>query len=147
MWQEILRFLKKQNRLAKVVAVVSIFILMILYSLIGIIFKNYTINKQMETIRLNMEKLQADNIEQESKMMYYSTDAYIEKTLREKLGYQKEGERVYALPRQDPEAEKLIQAQKDYQNNEDKKPNILKWFEFFFMKNQAQPASPVVQNK
>jgi len=147
MWQDILRFLKKQNRLAKVMAVVSIFILMILYSLIGIIFKNYTINKEMETIRSNMEKLQSDNIELQSEMMYYSTDAYTEKTLREKLGYQKEGERVYAIPRQDPETEKLIQEQKDYQNSENSKANILKWFEFFFVKNQAQSTSPVVQSK
>jgi len=138
MWQEILRFLKKQNRLTKIVTIFSIFILMILYSLIGIIYKNYTINKQMQTIRTDIENLKANNIEQESKMLYYSTDAYTEKILREKLGYQKEGERVYALPRQDPEREKLIKEQQQYQQNEDKKPNILKWFEFFFTKKQTQ---------
>ncbi len=92
----------------------------------------------METIKANMARLKTDNIEQESKMMYYSTDAYVEKILREKLGYQKQGERVYALPRQDPEREKLIREQKNYQDNQDKKPNILKWFEFFFLKKPAQ---------
>jgi len=138
MWNEIIRFLKKQNRLAKVTLVLSVFILMILYSLIGIIYKNYTINKQMETIRTNIAKLNTDNVDQTSKMLYYSTDAYVEKTLREKLGYQKTGERVYALPRQDPEKEKLIKEQQQYQSNEDKKPNILKWFGFFFSKKQTQ---------
>lgn len=92
----------------------------------------------METIKADMARLKTDNIEQTSKMMYYSTDAYTEKILREKLGYQKQGERVYALPRQDPEREKLIQAQKNYQDTQDKKPNILKWFEFFFVKQQTQ---------
>ncbi|MDD5731467.1 MAG: septum formation initiator family protein [Patescibacteria group bacterium] len=136
MWQEILRFLKKQNRLTKGITILSIFILLILYSLIGIIYKNYTINKQMQTIKANMESLAANNIEQESKMLYYSTDAYTEKILREKLGYQKAGERVYALPRQDPERERLIREQQQYQQNEDKKLNILKWFEFFFVKKK-----------
>ena len=120
----------------------SVFMLMILYSLIGIIFKNYTINKQMQTINADMSRLEADNIEQQSKMLYYGTNDYTEKILRERLGFQKEGERVYAIPRQDPEQERLAKEQQQYQTNEDKKPNILKWFEFFFIKKQA-PAGTV----
>ena len=69
--------------------------------------------------------------------MYYSTDAYAEKVLREKLGYQKEGERVYALPRTDPEREKLIEDQKKFQDTQDKKPNPVKWFEFFFINKDS----------
>lgn len=86
----------------------------------------------MENLRTEMERLKLDNIDQESKILYYGTDTYQEKLLREKLGYQKEGERVYALPRTDPEREKLIEEQKKYQEQEDKKPNIVKWWEFFF---------------
>ena len=131
---DILRFLKKQNRLTKIITGVSILILLILYSLIGIVYKNYNINKQMETLRSDIETLKANNIEEQSKILYYNTDTYQEKILREKLGYQKEGERVYALPRVDPEREKLIKEQQQYQTNEDQKSNILKWYEFFFQK-------------
>ena len=65
-------------------------------------------------------------------MLYYATDAYIEKVLREKLGYQKEGERVYALPRQDPERERSLREQERYREQEEGKPNILKWWDIFF---------------
>uniref|UniRef100_A0A7C4M0H6 Septum formation initiator family protein n=1 Tax=candidate division CPR3 bacterium TaxID=2268181 RepID=A0A7C4M0H6_UNCC3 len=138
MWQEVNRFLKKQNRIAKITLGVSILMLFVLYSLIGIVYRNYSINKQMEDISNNMERLELDNLEQQSKILYYSTDAYQEKILREKLGFQKEGERVYALPRKDPEREKLIKEQQKFQEKEDKKPNIVKWYEFFFAKKKPQ---------
>lgn len=135
---ELLKFLKKQNRLAKIITGVSILILLILYSLLGIVYKNYNINKQMEDLRTNIEDLKIDNVEQQSKILYYNTDSYQEKILREKLGFQKEGERVYALPRVDPEREKLIKEQKEYQEKEDRKPNIVKWYEFFFARKSTQ---------
>ena len=138
MLNEFTRFIKKQNRLTKIIIGVSILILLILYSLIGIVFKNYNINKQMEDIRANVERLKVDNLEQQSKILYYSTDTYQERLLREKLGFQKEGERVYALPRKDPEREKLIKEQQKYQEQDDKKPNIVKWYEFFFARKSTQ---------
>jgi cell division protein FtsB len=138
MWHELSRFLKKQNRLTKIIFGASILIFLILYSLIGIVYKNYNINRQMETLKTDIEQLKLDNLDQESKILYYSTDTYQEKLLREKLGYQKEGERVYALPRVDPEREKLIKEQQQYQEQEDKKPNILKWWEFFFTRKSNQ---------
>ncbi|HRY59939.1 MAG TPA: septum formation initiator family protein [Patescibacteria group bacterium] len=130
--QEILRFLKKQNRLTKVIFGTVIMIGLVLYSLLGIIYKNYNINKQSQDNINEINRLSQDNLDQQSKILYYSTNAYAEKVLREKLGYQKEGERVYALPRTDPEREKLIAEQKKFQETQDKKPNPLKWFEFFF---------------
>jgi len=132
MLQEILRFVKKQNRITKITVAVSIMIVLVLYSLIGIIYKNHKINQQIETLKQDIAQLKENNAEQQSKILYYATDAYVEKTLREKLGYQKEGERVYALPRKDPEREKLIKEQKKYEEREDKKLNILKWWDFFF---------------
>ena len=110
----------------------GILIFFALYSLIGITYKNYTINKQIKTLQSDIVDLEQDNIEKQNEMLYYGTSAYIEKTLREKLGYQKEGERVYALPRSDPEKEKLIREQKAYQSKQDSLPNPTRWFDFFF---------------
>ena len=136
MFREILHFFKKQGRLTKAISIGVILIFFALYSLIGIIYKNYNINKEIRGLNDEIARLQADSIEQESKMLYYETDAYVERTLREKLGYQKDGERVYALPRQDPEREKLIKEQQAYQAKEDNKPNIIRWYEFFFIKDK-----------
>lgn len=138
MKRELNHFLKKQNRLTKMIFGIAFLILLILYSLVGIVYKNYNINRQMQQIKTNIESLKTDNIEEESKILYYGTDTYQEKILREKLGYQKEGEKVYALPRTDPEREKLIREQKLYQEEEDRKPNIIKWWEFFFKRNMNQ---------
>lgn len=134
MFKESIKFLKKQNRITKVIFVTVILIIAVLYSLIGIIYKNYNINKQMSFLSNEINRLEQDNIEQSSRILYYGTSAYTEKALREKLGYQKEGERVYALPRKDPEREKLIKEQQKFQEEQDKKPNPLKWVEFFFAK-------------
>jgi len=132
MWKEILRFVKKQNRITKIISVMAVFIILVLYSLIGNIYKNYKITKQIDSLKQEIVNLRENNIEQQSKILYYATDAYVEKTLREKLGYQKEGERVYALPRQDPEREKLIREQEKYQEIEEGKSSIVKWWDFFF---------------
>jgi len=135
MFHEISKFFKKQSRLTKAISLGFILIFFALYSLIGIIYKNYNINREIRSLNEEIARLEEDSVERESKMLYYRTDAYVEKTLREKLGYQREGERVYALPRTDPEREKLIKEQKAYQDQEDKKPNIVKWYEFFFIKD------------
>ena len=159
MLSEINSFLKKQNRMTKIIVVGIILTFFAVYSLIGIIYKNYNINNQIRTLNEDIVRLEADSIDQESKMLYYKTDAYVEKTLREKLGYQKEGERVYALPRQDPEREKLIEEQKKYQENQDNKSNMMRWYEFFFIKDQQisknngavrptiSPATPTTNTK
>jgi len=138
MLDEIIKFIKKQNRITKIISIISILIIFVLYSLIGIVYKNYKINKQIENLKKEIAELKENNIEQQSKILYYATNAYIEKVLREKLGYQKEGERVYALPRQDPEREKLIKEQKKYQELEERKSNILKWWDWFFRRGVEQ---------
>jgi cell division protein FtsB len=134
MLQEILKFFKKQNRTSKLLFGMGILIFFALYSLIGITYRNYTINQQIKSLQEDITRLGQDNIEKQNEILYYGTSAYIEKTLREKLGYQKEGERIYALPRQDPEKERLIKEQKAYQSNQDKQPNPVRWFGFFFRK-------------
>jgi cell division protein FtsB len=143
MLHEISHLFKKQSTATKFVTVGVIMVLFVLYSLIGIIYRNYNINKQMKGLREEIAFLKEDSIEQESRMLYYKTDAYLEKNLREKLGYQKEGEKVYALPRKDPEREKIIEEQKKYQSQEDSKLNILKWYDFFFQKDKT----PIVNNQ
>ena len=138
MWQEILKFLKKQNRITKVITITSVIILIILYYLLAIIYKNYSINSQINNLKEQISQLKQNTIDQSNKILYYKTDAYAEKVLREKLGYQKEGEKVFALPRKDPEREKLIKEQQRYQENQDNRPNIVKWWSFFFEKEEME---------
>lgn len=142
--EEILRFLRKQNRLTKLITGAICMTIIVLYSLMGIIYRNYNINKQMANLKRDIAELSDSNIEQQSKILYYNTDAYVEKALREKLGFQKEGERIYALPRTDPEREKLIKEQLKFQENENKKANIIKWVDFFFAEKESDRSSSEV---
>ncbi len=137
MWNDILKFVKKQDRITKIITIVTLLIMFVLYSLIGIIYKNYRVNEQIKSLAQEIENLKQDNIDQESRILYYATNAYIEKTLREKLSYQKEGERIYALPRTDPEREKLIEEQRKYQEREEGKSNIVKWWDWFFRNEEV----------
>ncbi|MBI2448321.1 septum formation initiator family protein [Candidatus Microgenomates bacterium] len=134
MLSDILHFIEKQNRMNKVAMALATMMIFVLYSLIGIVYKNYKINDQIENLRQEIAYLQENNLEQKNRILYYSTDTYAEKVLREKLGYQKEGERVYALTRKDPEKERLAKEQKRYQEREDGKSNIIRWWDYFFKK-------------
>jgi len=133
MYSDIVLFLRKHNRMTKMTLGLSVFIILILYYLVNIMYSNYQINQRISSTQQEIANLNENNLEQENKILYYTTHAYIEKTLREKLGYQKEGERVYALTRKDPAREKLIEEQRRYQEREDGKPNIVRWWDFFFV--------------
>ncbi len=132
MIKDIIRLFEKQSKFSKTMMALIVVGTLMLYSSLNIVYRNYQINRQIKGLEQEIAYLQENNIEQRNRILYYSTDAFAEKILRQKLNHQKEGERVYALARKDPEREKLVREQQKYQEREEKKANILKWWDFFF---------------
>lgn len=66
----------------------------IFYSFGGQMFELYTVQDEMKNIKTQMQELQNKNVELRKQVEQLSSDAYIEREAREKLGLVKPGEKI-----------------------------------------------------
>lgn len=66
----------------------------IFYSFGGQMVEMYNVQDEMKNIKAQMQELQAKNVELRQKVEQLSSDAYIEREAREKLGLVKPGEKI-----------------------------------------------------
>ncbi len=97
-----------------------------LFSLGKVIWKNYKINKEIISLRKEIQDLENKNKELKNLITYFQTNSFIEKEARLKLGYKKQGEKVFAIPQ--------IGLEKKENDKEKEEPNYLKWINFFLEK-------------
>lgn len=62
------------------------------------IYQNYTLNRQIETLRGQIDLLKAQQDQLRYSITYYKTDSFREREARAKLGLQLPGEGVLILP-------------------------------------------------
>jgi len=108
---------------------ILLFIAVILYIffLLGkSIWQHYQLNNQIKKIEDQIAQLEAKNWDLQEQIKYYQSDAYKEKEAREKLGYQKPGETVIALP-PPPKKEENKTSKTSFSQ-----PNWQRWWNFFF---------------
>jgi cell division protein FtsB len=113
--------------------------LIVIYAIFGLsrtIWQSYKIKKQIKSLQVEIEVLEAENAKLSNLISYLKTDTYKEKEARKHLGYQKPGEKVVIIP----EIEEKVQGKKE--PNEDSKDasketrtNYQKWWDFFFTKH------------
>ncbi len=110
-------------------------IIYILFLLGKTVWQNYGINQEIAKSAEETKQLQEENKRLENLIEYYQSTSYKEQEARLKLGYQKEGEKVFVVPKSQEEEE---QEEKEKAENTKKKnslvskPNYSKWWEFFF---------------
>jgi len=96
------------------------------------VYQNIKFNGVEKDLQREVDVLEAENINLKNKILYYKTDSYKERVMRERLGYQKPGEQVLVIT-QNPETETQT---KDEQK--DKLSNPQKWWKFLFpVKNES----------
>jgi cell division protein FtsL len=66
----------------------------IFYSFAGQMVEMYNVQGEMKNIKAQMQELQAKNVELRKQVEQLSSDAYIEREAREKLGLVKPGEKI-----------------------------------------------------
>lgn len=66
----------------------------IFYSFGGQMVEMYNVQDEMKNIKVQMQELQAKNVELRKQVEQLSSDAYIEREAREKLGLVKPGEKI-----------------------------------------------------
>lgn len=95
------------------------------------IIRNYQIKSQIKSLETEINSLQKENLKIADLIQYFKTETFKEEQAKSRLGMQKEGEKVIALPK----TEETIQPSEEnnYTNNTNKLvSNPQKWWNYFF---------------
>jgi len=97
-------------------------------------YRKRQIQKEIENLQSEIQKMNQENSELENFISYLSTKEFQEKEAREKLNLQKEDERMIVLRKELERQKEAKNAKQDPNTNyvEDKSPNWQKWLKFFF---------------
>lgn len=97
-------------------------------------YRKRQIQKEIENLQSEIQKINQENSELENFISYLSTKEFQEKEAREKLNLQKEDERMIVLRKELEQQKEAKNAKQDPNTNytEDKSPNWQKWLKFFF---------------
>jgi cell division protein FtsB len=113
---------------------IFVFVVYIFITVGRSIWKNYSINKEIEALETEIKELQLVNESLTNRIAYFKTNTYKELALREKLNMQKPGETMVLLPKKANEDENLIISNPEKNTDTvqgDKKPNNQLWIEYF----------------
>ncbi|MDI6778158.1 MAG: septum formation initiator family protein [Patescibacteria group bacterium] len=97
-------------------------------------YRKKQIQKEIEGLQTEIQKMNRENTELSNLISYLSTQEFQEKEAREKLNLQKENEKMVVL-RKEGEAKKGEGRNESQENTappEKKGPNWKNWLEFFF---------------
>ena len=93
-------------------------------------YRKYQIQKEIDSLQQEAEKVNEKNQELERLIEYFQTDAYKELEARKRLGLQKEGEKVVIIK---PTPENYFQEIENKNSAEDQEiGNLKKWWRYFF---------------
>jgi cell division protein FtsL len=104
-------------------------------------YRNYQIQKEIQTLEEEISGLKKDNNNLTHLIKYFKTESYQEKEARQKLGLQKEGEKVVVITEENLESEEFEMENQENsieefdQNAEIPKEEISnsrKWWNFIF---------------
>ena len=99
-------------------------------------YRKRQIQKEIENLQTEIQKVNQENSDLDNLISYLSSQEFQEKEAREKLNLQKVDEKMIIL-RKDAGSQKDEKMNGDAMNiaiSEDKTPNWKKWLEFFFKK-------------
>ena len=123
--------MKKDKLKEKLIKVGGIAFLIYIMFLVGkVIYQNIKFNGVEKDLQKEVEVLDAENTNLKNKILYYQTESYKERVMRERLGYQKPGEQVLVITTPEEGQKKEDQAKKP------KISNFQKWMNFLFPPKQ-----------
>jgi cell division protein FtsB len=104
-------------------------------------YRKYQLNKEIESLRTDIEQLEGRNRQLANLMRYFEDESYLEKEARLKLNLKKPGEKVVILSSVSDGLEESEKKKSQEQVNENKDEligkaeetaNYWKWWEYFF---------------
>ncbi len=95
-------------------------------------YRKYQIQKEIDSLQREAEKVNEKNQELERLIEYFQTDAYKKLTIRKNFGFKEEGEKVVIIKQN---RENYLQGISDFESVENKNDsNFRKWWGYFFKK-------------
>jgi len=121
---------RAKNKAKKLIGYATwILVLFLMISTIRNIARVRAINGFVQTEKDRLEQMKEDNARLQAQIAQTQGDAFIEKQIRDKLGFAKTGEAVVILP--DPEILKKLAPQMPVEENSLPDPNWKKWLKLF----------------
>lgn len=126
--KKIRRYLHQQTLVTALFVVVAI---SIIWNTIGVIQKNYTLQKDIAALEDEVELVELENQNIAYQIEYYKTDEFLELAARRKLNKAAKGEHVVYLPKSDTADQQLP---KNQPSSSQQKPssNVDQWIELLF---------------
>lgn len=108
---------------------------LIIFALSKQTYKKKQVEKEIETLRQEAEKIKKGNLTLEDKVSYLESRDYQEKEAKDKLNMQNPKENVVIIKPEMAKKEELPQVENNppqLTENQDKFSNIKKWYDYFF---------------
>ena|SRR3990172_8902491 len=124
--------MKNEHLKQKLIKVGGIVFLVYIFFLVGkTVYQNIKFNGVERDLQREVDLLEAESANLKNKILYYKTESYKERVMRERLGYQKPGEQVLAIvPEKEGEEKK--------EEKEVKISNFKKWKNFLFPQKKKE---------
>lgn len=100
-------------------------VLYMIFSVGRLAYKNYQLNTEEAKLKSDIASLENDLQNLKNQIVYYQSDSYKDKMIRQKLNMQKPGETVVVIPPA-PGATEIAEKPKENLNNPQK------WLRYFF---------------
>lgn len=124
---------KRKHLSFKLLLLMSLIIVVLFApALFGEAYRNYQIDREIGSLKSEIEAMEKNNYELAKLVEYYNTDEFREAEARKRLGLKGEGERVVVI-KPGAESSKIETVGVEIINN-DNYPNYLKWWDYFFKK-------------
>lgn len=107
----------------------------LLYSTSKVVYRDHKIEKEIEQLKADAERIKNDNRILQDRIAYFETPEFQERTAKEKLNMQKPDEGVVVI-KQSREGEQSNEIQENVlSQQENNRPTYLKWWDYFFSYN------------
>ncbi len=90
------------------------------------------IQQEINTLQQKANDINGENSDLKEKIAYFETDEFKEKEAKDKLNYQKEGERVVIVKSTSQQVEESSEVNTSFDEEQENLPNYLKWWNQYF---------------
>ncbi len=99
------------------------------------VYKNYQFNKEISSLKENIEKIRSENKTLENMKMFYQTLTFADIEARRRLNLKRVDEKVFSIPQEELKQKSELVAQTTQTNNKNEnsqvnqEPNQYKWLQ------------------
>lgn len=94
--------------------------------------RRYKINKEINSLASEIQKIEKENFELGQMIEYLKTETFLENEARLKMGYSKSNEKVVIVPDPNKTQNEASIGNSSQNADVEKSSNLIKWFDYFW---------------